>query len=91
LEASYLGELAALGTAALWSLSSILFTIGGRRVGSMIVNRMRLAFAVLLVGGMHWLLLGRPFPAGAEAYRYAWLALSSLIGLVIGDSLLFQC
>jgi drug/metabolite transporter (DMT)-like permease len=91
LNASYFGELAALATAALWSFSSILFTIGGRRVGSMIVNRVRLALAVLFVGGMHWLLFGQPFPVGAEPYRYAWLALSALIGLVIGDGLLFQC
>jgi drug/metabolite transporter (DMT)-like permease len=91
LNASYFGELAALGTAALWAFSSILFTIGGRRVGSMIVNRVRLAFAVMFVGGMHWLLFGQPFPTGAEPYRYAWLALSALIGLVIGDGLLFQC
>ena len=88
---TYLGELAALGTAALWSVSSILFTIGSRRVGSMIVNRVRLAFAVLLVGAMHWLLFGQPFPAGAEPYRYVWLGLSALIGLVLGDGLLFQC
>jgi len=83
--------LAALGTAALWSTSSILFTIGGRRVGAMIVNRVRLAFAVLLVGAMHWLLFGRPFPVEAELYRYGWLGLSALIGLVLGDGLLFQC
>ena len=91
MNASYFGELAALGTAALWAFSSILFTIGGRRVGSMIVNRVRLALAVLFVGGMHWLLFGQPFPTGTEPYRYAWLALSALIGLVIGDGLLFQC
>jgi drug/metabolite transporter (DMT)-like permease len=91
LNASYFGELAALGTAALWAFSSILFTIGGRRVGSMMVNRVRLALAVLFVGGMHWLLFGQPFPTGTEPYRYAWLALSALIGLVIGDGLLFQC
>ena len=57
----------------------------------MIVNRVRLAFAVLFVGSMHWLLFGQPFPIGTEPYRYFWLALSALIGLVIGDGLLFQC
>jgi drug/metabolite transporter (DMT)-like permease len=88
---SYLGELAALMTAALWSVSSIFFTVGSRRVGSVIVNRTRLAFAVLLLTGMHWLLLGQPFPLGVEPYRYGWLGLSAIIGLVIGDSLLFQC
>lgn len=88
---SYFGELAALGTATLWSFSSVLFTIGGRHVGAVIVNRVRLAFAALLVGAMHWALYGQPFPTAAEPFRYLWLGLSALIGLVIGDGLLFQC
>jgi drug/metabolite transporter (DMT)-like permease len=87
----YLGELAALGAATLWSFSSLLFTIAGRHVGAMAVNRVRLVFAVLLVGSMHWALYGQPFPATAEPFRFLWLGLSALIGLVIGDGLLFQC
>jgi drug/metabolite transporter (DMT)-like permease len=90
LNTSFLGELAALGAATMWSLSSIFFTISGRRIGSVTVNRVRLALAVLFVGITHVILLGTPFPAGAEPYRFAWLALSGVIGLVIGDSLLFQ-
>ncbi len=88
---AYLGELAALAAATLWSFSSLFFTIAGRHVGAMVVNRVRLAFAVLLVGGMHWALYGRPFPATAEPFRFWWLGLSALIGLVIGDGLLFRC
>ena len=88
---AYLGELAALATATLWSLSSIAFTKGGQRVGSVIVNRMRLVMAVLLLGTAHWLLIGRPFPWDAELQRFLWLGASGLIGLVIGDSMLFQC
>jgi drug/metabolite transporter (DMT)-like permease len=90
LNASFLGELAALGAATMWSISSIFFTISGRRMGSVVVNRVRLALAVLFVGTMHTLLLGTPFPAGADPYRFAWLAVSGVIGLVIGDSMLFQ-
>jgi drug/metabolite transporter (DMT)-like permease len=88
---AYLGELAALGAATVWTFSSLFFTIGGRRVGALVVNRTRLIFAVLLVGTAHWLLLGQPFPVGAEPFRFFWLTLSSLVGLVIGDTLLFQC
>jgi drug/metabolite transporter (DMT)-like permease len=91
LNGSYVGEIAALVTSVMWALSSILFTIGGRHVGAMIVNRTRLLVAVILVGGTHWVLMGAPFPQGVEAYRYGWLALSALIGLVLGDSLLFKC
>lgn len=88
---SYVGELAALGAASVWSFSSLLFTMGGRRVGALVVNRTRLVFAVLLVGTAHWLTQGRAFPTGVEPFRYAWLSASALVGLVIGDTLLFQC
>ncbi len=80
-----------MGAAFVWSFSSVLFTNAGRRVGALIVNRTRLVFAVLLVGTADWLLLGRPFPVGAEPFRFFWLSLSALVGLVVGDTLLFQC
>jgi drug/metabolite transporter (DMT)-like permease len=82
--------MAALGTALCWSFSSIFFTIGGQRVGAVIVNRTRLVLAVLFVGAMHWLLYGQPFPVDAGTTRFFWLTLSAIVGLVIGDSLLFQ-
>lgn len=88
---SFLGELAALATAAAWAFSSLFFTAASRRVGALVVNRGRLVFAVLLVGAAHWLSYGQPFPFGAEGYRFVWLGLSAVVGLVIGDSLLFQC
>lgn len=88
---AHLGELAALATATLWAFSSIAFTKAGLRVGSVIVNRMRLVMAVLLLGAAHWLLIGRPFPWDAGLERFLWLGASGLIGLVIGDSMLFQC
>ena len=90
LDAKYLGELAALGAAMCWSISSIFFTIAGQRVGALVINRARLVIAVLLVGATHWLLYGRPFPVDAGATRYLWLTVSAILGLVIGDSLLFQ-
>jgi drug/metabolite transporter (DMT)-like permease len=90
-DGKYLGELAALGTATMWAFSSIAFTAGGRRVGSVIVNRTRLVLAVLFIGVTHWLLIGRPFPWDATPQRFVWLGLSGIVGLVVGDSMLFQC
>jgi drug/metabolite transporter (DMT)-like permease len=87
---TYLGELAALGTAICWSFSSLFFTVAGRRLGSLATNRFRLLAAVLLVSITHVLLYGRPFPIDAGSDRWLWLGLSAIIGLVIGDSLLFQ-
>ncbi len=86
----FVGELAALGTAFCWSFSSIFFTAGSKRVGSLVVNRARLVAAVLLVGTAHLVLLGRFFPFDAGPERMMWFALSALVGLVLGDTLLFQ-
>jgi drug/metabolite transporter (DMT)-like permease len=87
---AYLGQFAALATSLSWSVTSIFFTLSGRRVGSVIVNRTRLLFAVVFAGLMHWATEGQVFPFDAEPYRFGWLALSGLIGFVIGDSCLFQ-
>lgn len=87
---AYTGHLAALGTSVLWSVTSILFTLSGRQVGSRVVNRTRLLFAVVLVSLMHLILRGQLVPLGAEPSRWAWLALSGAIGFVVGDSFLFQ-
>lgn len=85
-----MGELAALGTSFLWSLTSIQFTLAGSRVGSPVVNRVRLVLAVLYLSAAHLLLTGHLWPAGAEPYRWFWLSLSGIVGLVLGDASLFQ-
>ena len=68
----------------------IFFTIGGTRVGSAVVNRIRLVLAVVFLSVTHFLLTGQWFPADVEPYRWGWLGLSGIIGLVIGDSMLFR-
>lgn len=85
-----LGALAGLGAAALWSFSSLLFTFAGHAIGSMMVNRWRLVFATLILIAVHTLLFRQPIPLSAGYGPWLWLALSALVGLVIGDSLLFR-
>jgi drug/metabolite transporter (DMT)-like permease len=86
----FIGEAAALATAVCWSLTAIFFSASGRRIGADVVNRSRLVFAFLFLILTHRLLEGTFFPWGTDAYRWGWLALSSLLGLVIGDAFLFQ-
>jgi drug/metabolite transporter (DMT)-like permease len=88
--AGYLGELAALVTALCWSFSSIFYTLAGRRLGSVIINRLRLLLSLLFLGATHWLLLAAPLPLAAEPERWFWLGLSGIIGLTVGDTCLFQ-
>src|SRR5262245_37178086 len=90
MDSTLIGQIAALGTSVAWSMSSVFFTLGGRKVGSEIVNRTRLLLAVIFVSIMHLILQGRIFPYDAEPYRFALFALSGVIGYVIGDGFLFQ-
>lgn len=85
-----MGEIAALVTALFWSITSILFTLAGRRTTSTNINRLRLLFAVILLVIMHLIVNGTPLPITAEPSRWLWLGLSGIIGLSIGDLLLFQ-
>lgn len=85
-----LGQLAALGTAFCWSLTAVFFSYSGRLVGSHVVNRSRLLFAMLFISITHLILVGTIFPFQAEPYRWGWLALSSILGLVLGDTFLFR-
>ncbi len=85
-----LGQIAALATAFCWSLTAIFFSYSGRLVGSQVVNRSRLIFAMVFIAITHLFLVGTLLPFDAEPYRWGWLALSSILGLVLGDTFLFQ-
>ena len=86
---TYLGEIAAIITSLCFSITSTLFTLAGQKVGSVVVNRTRLGIAVVFIIGAHFL-LRIPLPSEIETERLIWLSLSGIIGLVLGDSALFQ-
>ncbi|MFZ0547974.1 MAG: DMT family transporter [Candidatus Promineifilaceae bacterium] len=86
----FLGELAALTTAVCWSFTAIFFSFSGRLVGSQVVNRSRLIFAICFISLTHLLLEGTLLPLSAEPFRWGWFALSSILGLVLGDTFLFR-
>lgn len=86
----FLGEFAALGTSLCWSATATFFTLAGQKVGSMVVNRTRLLLAILFLLITHRLLQGTLLPLTAGWDRWAWLALSGVIGLVVADGFLFQ-
>jgi drug/metabolite transporter (DMT)-like permease len=86
----FLGEFAALATAVCWSLTAVFFSYSGGLIGSGVVNRSRLIFAFLFLSITHLIIEGTLFPWGAEPYRWFWLAISAVLGLVLGDSFLFK-
>jgi len=87
---TYLGEIAALTTAVCWAFTSLLFTIASKQVGSQLVNRVRLPLAAFFLAITHLLWQGEMLPIHAEPFRWGWLGLSAIIGLVVGDAMLFQ-
>ena len=90
IQLDYIGMGAALATAFLWALCSIFFSIGGKRVGSLAVNRIRLMFAVVWLLMTHSILMGAPLPTQTSPDRWMWFSLSGIVGLAIGDAFLFQ-
>ncbi len=87
---SVIGEIAALLTAFCWSFNSVVFTLAGRRVGSVTVNAMRLWIAVPALLLVHELLYAAPFPFAIEPARLLYLGVSGVIGFVVGDAMLFE-
>jgi drug/metabolite transporter (DMT)-like permease len=87
---SYIGELAGLATSVMWTGTSTFFTLAGRKIGSVVLNRIRLILAAIFLMTTHWILYGNPIPFQAIGVSIFWLSLSGVIGLVLGDAFLFQ-
>jgi drug/metabolite transporter (DMT)-like permease len=86
----YTGEIAALLTAVFWTVTSLSFESAGKKIGSLQVNLIRLVVAFIIFCVVNYFRRGMIVPLDAGGERWAWLALSGLVGFVIGDLLLFQ-
>jgi drug/metabolite transporter (DMT)-like permease len=82
-----IGELSALITAVLWSGTSIAFSEASIRVGTTYLNITRMFFAVVFLS-ITIAIMGIPF--GLSLHQVTNLAISGFIGLVLGDTFLFQ-
>lgn len=82
-----LGEIAAIFTAVMWSITSVAFTEASVRVGSLTVNVTRLIIATFFLL-ITVLVLGFKFDLTNSQFLY--MALSGIIGLVFGDGFLFK-
>ena len=87
---NYYGEIAALATAFCWSITATSFEIAGKKVGSLSLNLIRLFIGMFFLMIFTWAIRGMPFPLDASLNTWKWLFLSGMIGLVIGDLLLFE-
>jgi drug/metabolite transporter (DMT)-like permease len=86
----YAGELAALGTACCWAVGSNLFAAAGRRMGSAVLNRLRVTVAAVFLGLAMCAIHGVPWPTWATPAQLGLLAVSGIIGFVFGDTYYFR-
>ena len=88
-DSQYTGHFASLLAAALWAVASIFFTRLQDRVHALTLNFLKTGIACLLMLVTLRVLSGSFWPARLASHELLWLASSGLIGLTIGDSLLF--
>ncbi|MBU0719415.1 MAG: hypothetical protein KJ749_14300 [Planctomycetes bacterium] len=59
---SYTGQAAGLATSVLWTGTSLCFAAAGRRLGAVVVNGLRIAFAIVLLAFTYRLVAGQWIP-----------------------------
>lgn len=87
---SHYGEFAALLTAFFWTVTALAFESAANKIGSLAVNIIRLVIGFAFLSVYNVISRGVLFPVDATAYNWIWLALSGLIGFVLGDLFLFK-
>ena len=81
------GELAAIGAVACWSWTAVFFTIASRSLGSWMVNVCRLLMGCAFLAAAI-LACGSSF--AATGFQIRMLGASGIVGLAVGDFLLFR-
>jgi len=87
---SHSGEFAALLTTLFWTITALAFETASKRIGSMHVNLLRLALATIFLSVFSFFYRGLFFPLDADIHTWIWLAISGIVGFVIGDYALFK-
>jgi drug/metabolite transporter (DMT)-like permease len=66
------------------------FEAAGRRIGALSVNFIRLLFALVFLTAYSAIFRGPLIPLDASGHAWLWLALSGIVGFVMGDLCLFR-
>jgi drug/metabolite transporter (DMT)-like permease len=77
-------------TAVFWTITALAFEAASRKIGSMVVNLLRLIVGFLFLSIFAWIYRGYLLPVDASGRTWMILAVSGLIGFTFGDLCLFQ-
>lgn len=86
----FLGEILAVIVAILWTISSLSSEYASKRYGSLLLNIIRMVIAILFIAGTLWIATGTPLPSYTTSDVWMWLALSAVVGYIIGDYYFLQ-
>lgn len=86
----YIGEIAALLTACCWVGSSVSFEYAGKKVGTLVLNLMRLVVSFAIITVINFFITQGFRNVSLAPGTVGVLMLSGLIGFVLGDIFLFQ-
>jgi len=89
MDSSTIGYLAGLSVSFLWTITSLLFTAAGKRIGTTVVNATRLSLALALHVAIHHMLTGYWLPE-LRMRQVLYLGTSGVLGLAIGDQAIIQ-
>lgn len=84
------GELAAVATALLWTLSALAWTYSGKYIGALAVSFLRLVMAGAMLMVYGYFVRGRWLPSDAPLQTWLLLGASGLTGFVICDLCLIK-
>jgi len=80
-----IGEIAALLAAFSFSLTSLFYTLAGRKVNAIISLATSLPISGVVMLAVHQVALGQPFPFGATDDRWLYLSASGILAFVVSS------
>ena len=86
----YIGEILSLVVAVAWTGAALFSEAATLRIGTIVLNVIRMAGSLLVLGAILWVVTGFPLPQYLNAEAWLWLSLSGLVGYVFGDYCLFN-
>lgn len=87
---NFIGELAALGAALAFGVTSTCFTLAGRKIGATSSLAFSLPISMMILIVLHILIVGDIFPLSAGLDRWFYLTVSGIFGFVLSSVVILR-
>jgi drug/metabolite transporter (DMT)-like permease len=87
---THLGEIFALSTAIFWTITALAFESASLKVGSLVVNLIRLVIGLGFLSIYTFYTRNKLLPLDANSEQWFWLGISGFIGFTLGDLFLLK-